>query len=231
MMNDRFLRTGIFLAPFHALNENPTLAIERDMDLVVHLDKLNYHEAWSGFYASAGLTTEQIARFEALMMEAEEVKLDFFATARAQGVEPSAPELAELRAEAAAELTRALHELLGEQGYQQFQRLKRALPLDVIVEDTAKLLASRAPLAASQRSRLLDTLASADPSYESGSAARLETIDWSRALAEAQTYLSPAQVAVLQQEADLQAVYAMVRQFYGQNVVAPLTASAGTEPQ
>jgi hypothetical protein len=54
MMNDRFLRTGVFLAPFHALNENPTLAIERDMDLLVHLDKLNYHEAWVGEHHSGG---------------------------------------------------------------------------------------------------------------------------------------------------------------------------------
>jgi limonene 1,2-monooxygenase len=54
MMNDRFLRTGIFLAPFHALNENPTLALERDMDLLVHLDKLNYHEAWIGEHHSGG---------------------------------------------------------------------------------------------------------------------------------------------------------------------------------
>ena len=53
-MNDRFLRTGVFLAPFHALNENPTLAIERDMDLLVHLDKLNYHEAWVGEHHSGG---------------------------------------------------------------------------------------------------------------------------------------------------------------------------------
>jgi limonene 1,2-monooxygenase len=53
-MNDRFLRTGIFLAPFHALNENPTLALERDMDLLVHLDKLNYHEAWIGEHHSGG---------------------------------------------------------------------------------------------------------------------------------------------------------------------------------
>ena len=53
-MNDRYLRTGIFLAPFHALHENPTLAIERDMDLVVHLDKLNYHEAWVGEHHSGG---------------------------------------------------------------------------------------------------------------------------------------------------------------------------------
>jgi limonene 1,2-monooxygenase len=53
-MNDQYLRTGIFLAPFHALGENPTLAIERDMDLLVHLDKLNYHEAWIGEHHSGG---------------------------------------------------------------------------------------------------------------------------------------------------------------------------------
>jgi limonene 1,2-monooxygenase len=53
-MQDRYLRTGIFLAPFHALHENPTLAIERDMELVEHLDRLNYHEAWIGEHHSGG---------------------------------------------------------------------------------------------------------------------------------------------------------------------------------
>jgi limonene 1,2-monooxygenase len=45
---DRFLKTGIFLAPFHPVRENPLLALERDMELLVHLDRLNYHEAWIG---------------------------------------------------------------------------------------------------------------------------------------------------------------------------------------
>ena len=53
-LQDRYLRTGIFLAPFHALGENPTLAIERDMELVEHLDRLNYHEAWIGEHHSGG---------------------------------------------------------------------------------------------------------------------------------------------------------------------------------
>ena len=53
-MIDRYLRTGIFLAPFHPLGENPTLAIERDMDLIEHLDRLNYHEAWVGEHHSGG---------------------------------------------------------------------------------------------------------------------------------------------------------------------------------
>ena len=53
-MQDRYLRTGIFLAPFHALGENPTLAMDRDMELLEHLDRLNYHEAWIGEHHSGG---------------------------------------------------------------------------------------------------------------------------------------------------------------------------------
>jgi limonene 1,2-monooxygenase len=49
-----YLRSGIFLAPFHNLNENPTLALQRDMELVELLDRLNYHEAWIGEHHSGG---------------------------------------------------------------------------------------------------------------------------------------------------------------------------------
>jgi limonene 1,2-monooxygenase len=47
-------RFGIFLAPFHPCGQNPTLALERDLDLVVHLDRLGFHEAWIGEHHSAG---------------------------------------------------------------------------------------------------------------------------------------------------------------------------------
>ena len=33
------LRSGIFLAPFHAKADNPTLAMERDFELLQHLDR------------------------------------------------------------------------------------------------------------------------------------------------------------------------------------------------
>jgi limonene 1,2-monooxygenase len=48
------MRFGAFIAPFHALDENPTLAIERDIELVQHMDKLGYDEAWIGEHHSAG---------------------------------------------------------------------------------------------------------------------------------------------------------------------------------
>jgi len=47
------LRFGAFIAPFHPIEENPTLAIQRDLELVEHLDRLNYDEAWIGEHHSA----------------------------------------------------------------------------------------------------------------------------------------------------------------------------------
>ncbi len=51
------LRFGVFLAPFHALNENPTLLFERDLELIALLDRLGYDEAWIGEHHSGGFET------------------------------------------------------------------------------------------------------------------------------------------------------------------------------
>jgi limonene 1,2-monooxygenase len=48
------LRFGAFIAPFHPVDENPTLAIERDFELVQLMDRLGYDEAWIGEHHSAG---------------------------------------------------------------------------------------------------------------------------------------------------------------------------------
>jgi limonene 1,2-monooxygenase len=53
------LRFGIFMAPFHPPGDNPTFALERDLALVDHLDRLGWDEAWIGEHHSAG--TEIIA--------------------------------------------------------------------------------------------------------------------------------------------------------------------------
>ncbi len=51
------MRFGIFLAPFHRVGENPTLALERDLELLELLDRLGYDEAWVGEHHSAGWET------------------------------------------------------------------------------------------------------------------------------------------------------------------------------
>ena len=48
------LRFGAFIAPFHPVDENPTLALERDLELIQLMDQLSYDEAWVGEHHSAG---------------------------------------------------------------------------------------------------------------------------------------------------------------------------------
>jgi limonene 1,2-monooxygenase len=48
------MKFGIFMAPFHRVGENPTLAFERDMRLIEWLDELGYDEAFIGEHHSAG---------------------------------------------------------------------------------------------------------------------------------------------------------------------------------
>lgn len=51
------LRFGIFMAPFHPLGEDPTLALDRDLELLQWLDSLGFDEAWVGEHHSAGWET------------------------------------------------------------------------------------------------------------------------------------------------------------------------------
>jgi limonene 1,2-monooxygenase len=53
-MAHKGLKFGIFLAPFHRIGENPTLALGRDMELIEWLDYLGYDEVWVGEHHSAG---------------------------------------------------------------------------------------------------------------------------------------------------------------------------------
>jgi limonene 1,2-monooxygenase len=64
------MRFGIFLAPFHRFPENPTLALERDLELIQWLDRLGFDEAFIGEHHSAGW--EIIASPELFMATAAE---------------------------------------------------------------------------------------------------------------------------------------------------------------
>jgi limonene 1,2-monooxygenase len=69
-MAQRGLQFGIFLAPFHRLGDNPTLAIARDIEMIELLDRLGYDEAWIGEHHSAGW--EVIASPELIIAAAAE---------------------------------------------------------------------------------------------------------------------------------------------------------------
>jgi limonene 1,2-monooxygenase len=62
------LKFGIFLAPFHSPKEDPTQALERDLQLVSYLDDLGYDCAWIGEHHSGGM--EIIASPEVFIAQA-----------------------------------------------------------------------------------------------------------------------------------------------------------------
>jgi len=64
------MRCGIFMAPFHPVDEDPTLALRRDIDLIMHLDRIGFDEAWIGEHHSAGY--EIIASPELMIAAAAE---------------------------------------------------------------------------------------------------------------------------------------------------------------
>lgn len=64
------MRFGLFLQPLHHPSENPTEALERDLDLVGHLDDLGYDQVWVGEHHSSGW--ENVAAPEAFIATAAE---------------------------------------------------------------------------------------------------------------------------------------------------------------
>ena len=48
------MRFGMFMAPFHPAGQNPTSALERDLELIVYLDHLGFDEVWVGEHHSGG---------------------------------------------------------------------------------------------------------------------------------------------------------------------------------
>lgn len=62
------MKFGTFMAPFHPPGHNPTLSLEQDLELLEHMDRLDFDEAWIGEHHSAG--SEIIASPEIFIMAA-----------------------------------------------------------------------------------------------------------------------------------------------------------------
>jgi limonene 1,2-monooxygenase len=48
------LRFGVFLAPFNPVGQSPTVALEKDLELIEWMDRWGYEEAWIGEHHSGG---------------------------------------------------------------------------------------------------------------------------------------------------------------------------------
>ena len=68
---------GMFMAPFHRVGDNPSLAIRRDLELIDALDALGYDEAWIGEHHSAGweLIADPVIMIAAAAERTKQIKL------------------------------------------------------------------------------------------------------------------------------------------------------------
>ena len=51
------LKVGMFLAPFHALGESPTMSMQRDLELIQWMDDIGYDACFVGEHHSGGWET------------------------------------------------------------------------------------------------------------------------------------------------------------------------------
>ncbi|MDD2817931.1 MAG: LLM class flavin-dependent oxidoreductase [Candidatus Nanopelagicales bacterium] len=48
------MKFGTFISPVHSSRKSPTLALQRDVELIEHMDRLGFDEAWMGEHHSTG---------------------------------------------------------------------------------------------------------------------------------------------------------------------------------
>ena len=172
------------------------------------------------FYQEAGLSSEQMARFQDLITEEEYERMDVLSAAGALGLAASDPAVATLRQQQREKWQAAQAQLLGEAGYRQLQYFGRLAPLEGFLGDTAALVADTSePITLAQGWRLVAALAQANAKYQAGGKADIWSIDWPNALAQAQTFLTPAQLAAVEANAKKIRVFALAVRFYQQEGV------------
>ena len=160
-------------------------------------------QTYGPLYQALGLTPAQIGAFENLLTAHRSDLRDLSIVASESDLGDSGPEIASLRQEENDKFRAALVALLGPAGFQQFEQIKRIMPVRTFVENLK--LGNGLPtetIAGAQVQQLSSVLADASPSYRSGGAADPATVDWDAALPRAEGILSPTQFAALKASID-----------------------------
>ena len=162
-------------------------------------------------YRTLNLSPDQIAKFEAALVEGQQGAIDVWAAASSQGLptsgnSPSATSVTRLTTAPAAIQHDTVKALLGEDGYEKFQQFDKARPArDFIASLAGNLYYSASPLTAQQGDALSSILGASTkpvkiPLPSDGKTPMWRNSDatnWDAVNAQAQTLLAPAQLAAL----------------------------------
>jgi hypothetical protein len=142
-------------------------------------------------FLTLGLSSEKINALEELMMQRDIYTSGTVLTLRPESVTPD-------------QVTQSMRDLLGEEGFQQIASYGSTSLVRLVTDGLAgNLYNSPEPLSPEQADELTQILANSSPPGQAGRTPRPADINWDAVLPQAEGILSPAQFAVLKNEADL----------------------------
>ncbi|HVU25399.1 MAG TPA: hypothetical protein VHE13_14830 [Opitutus sp.] len=159
------------------------------------------HERYDSFLRDRGLSPDEIDRWIALMMEKENVRLDLQDAMRAQDLPGGTEGIEDLRAKLTGNLWRQLLDSLGPDGAAAFADFEATSAMRGYLQPlTPALSAANVPLSPAQSDQLVHLLiANNHPQRINATDLGTENrIDWTAVVAQARHFLTPSQLAGLE---------------------------------
>jgi RNA polymerase sigma factor (sigma-70 family) len=160
--------------------------------------KARFHLEFQRLYRQLQLSPEQIERFETIMVRQDQAKFDA-AIVRADGGDEQT-----VYKRSGPEWNKAMHELLGDEGFSQLQGYLRSWRVRAFVDGFAVQSSAIGAAVTPDQAEQLSALALAnDDMYQHGKGTDPGTVNWSAVWDPAARVLNPQQLALLQRTVEV----------------------------
>jgi RNA polymerase sigma factor (sigma-70 family) len=162
-------------------------------ELARRLSQARFHLEFQRLYRQLGLSPDQMARFEAIMVRQDQAALDG-QIARDLGQDEQ-----RIYRRSGPEWNSAMRELLGSEGMEQLQVYLRSTSIQRFIDGVAaKSYENGTPITLAQADQLIATALAHDPTYQSGKGTDPAKVDWNAVWEPAAKFLSPEQLVTFE---------------------------------
>jgi hypothetical protein len=176
--------------------------------------RANLRQRFGVYYQMAGLSADQIAKFEDLATGHQEDQMDLAATAANQGLPETDPAIDALRKQQNDTFRADEVALLGEGGYQQLRQFNREQGAQAVATAVGQLALDSEPLSNAQAGQIMQIVSNASPSFQKGGSVDLQSIDWDAVTTQAGSVLSGSQLEALTAQVDALRLTVMTQKYF-----------------
>lgn len=167
--------------------------------------RFRIHGRYAAFIREAGLSAETGNKLMQLLLDRAATEVDINAAGDAKGLAHDDPDLERMRDDAEKQLSAGEAALLSPAQLRELADYGRTLQAQQAVQIFAgRSVVAGMPLTLQQTDELTVWLANASSSYQQGGNATFDTVDWSQALAEAASIITPQQLRLLRTLVEVQ---------------------------